>query len=159
MKLLRFHQKIFALVTSVAFMTFISLAMSQPPAVPAEGPADSKKSAPASRVKPQVIYHLSKSSSDAAALHAQAKAENNALPIDSSMPISLQLAHANANAAAAQATSPTPNAQNQLKATGDQKQPRNKTVAKKVKTRSPAGTRSVRTAPAKVPGARHGNNP
>jgi hypothetical protein len=62
----------------------------------------SKKSAP-SRTKPQVIYHLPPSSNYAATLHSQAKGQGNELPIDSSMPTSLQMSRANANAAAAQA--------------------------------------------------------
>jgi hypothetical protein len=55
------------------------------------------------RPKPQVIYHLPRSSNYAATLHSQAKGQNNDLPIDSDMPTSLQLSRANANAAAAKA--------------------------------------------------------
>ena len=151
----RFHQKFFLLIVLTALAAFSPLALSQPQSAPAERPADSKKTAPALRVRPQVIYHLSKSSGDAAALHSQAKADNNALPIDAGMPTSLQLAHANANAAAAQANTPAPNKQFQTKDAGGPKQRRN--VTKTVKTRSPAATPPVRTAPAKTPGAKHSN--
>jgi hypothetical protein len=69
-------------------------------AQPTETP--SKKNA-VLRTKPQVIYHLPPSSDYAATLHSQAKGQSNELPIDSSMPTSLQMSRANANAAAAQA--------------------------------------------------------
>jgi hypothetical protein len=65
---------------------------------PEIGPAPSRRS----RARPQVIYHLAPASNYAATLHSQAKRQNNELPIDSSMPTSLQTSHANANAAAAQ---------------------------------------------------------
>src|SRR5205809_2424035 len=58
---------------------------------------------PVARPRPQVIYHLPPSSNYAATLHSQAKGQNNDLPVDSSMPTSLQISRANANAAAAQA--------------------------------------------------------
>ena len=64
-------------------------------------PGANKK--PVARTKPQVIYHLPPSSNYAATLHSQAKGQNNDLPVDASMPISLQMSRANANAAAAQA--------------------------------------------------------
>ena len=62
------------------------------------------------RAKPQIIYHLPPSSPYGERLHSQAKVQNNELPIDDSMPLSLQTAHANANAAAAaqQSATPTP---------------------------------------------------
>ena len=50
-----------------------------------------------------MIYHLPASSNYAATLHSQAKGQSNDLPVDSSMPTSLQISRANANAAAAQA--------------------------------------------------------
>ena len=80
----------------------------QPPAPPA--PAELQTAAPP-RVKPQVIYHLPRTATYAATLQSQAKGQSNALPIDSSMPISLQISRAAANAAAAQAErepSPSP---------------------------------------------------
>ena len=43
------------------------------------------------RAKAQVIYHLPPSSNYAATLHSQAKGQNNDLPVDSSMPTSLQI--------------------------------------------------------------------
>jgi hypothetical protein len=80
----------------------------------AEPPEASTKK-PVARPRPQVIYHLPASSNSAATLHSQAKGQGNDLPIDSSMPTSLQISRANANAAAAQAreqpvASPTPEA-------------------------------------------------
>jgi hypothetical protein len=79
--------------------------------VRAEPPETPSKKSATSRTKPQVIYHLPPSSNYAATLHSQAKGQGNELPIDSSMPTSLQMSRANANAAAAQAQqqeSPTP---------------------------------------------------
>jgi hypothetical protein len=78
----------------------------------AEAPEVSTKK-PVARPRPQVIYHLPASSNSAATLHSQAKGQNNDLPVDSSMPTSLQISRANANAAAAEAreqpvASPTP---------------------------------------------------
>lgn len=68
----------------------------------AEQPPAESKSAPAPRAKPQVIYHLPRTSTYAATLHSQAKGQSNVLPIDSDMPVSLQMSRAAANAAAAQ---------------------------------------------------------
>jgi hypothetical protein len=56
------------------------------------------------RQKPQIVYNLGSASRETAeALHAQSKAADVSLPIDGSMPISLQVARANANANAAAA--------------------------------------------------------
>jgi hypothetical protein len=78
----------------------------------AESPETGSNKNTASRTKPQVIYHLPPASNYAAILHSQAKSQNNDLPIDSSMPTSLQMSRANANAAAAHqqetATPPPP---------------------------------------------------
>lgn len=121
MKLLRFHNNVFAFVAVLALTTIASFLQAQPPSTSADGP-EVKKTVTAARIKPQVIYRLPRSSNDAAALHAQAKTENNMLPIDSNMPTSLQLARSNANAtAAAQTPSPGPSAQNQLQDTGGRK--------------------------------------
>jgi hypothetical protein len=68
-------------------------------AQPPDAPSTKK---PVARPRPQVIYHLPASSNSAATLHSQAKGQNNDLPVDSSMPTSLQISRANANAAAAQ---------------------------------------------------------
>ena len=73
----------------------------QPPAM-TPAPAEAK-TAPPPRAKPQVIYHLPRSSSYAATLHSQAKTQSHPLPIDSSMPPSLQMSRAAANEAAARA--------------------------------------------------------
>jgi hypothetical protein len=75
-------------------------------------PPDSGKKAAASRTRPQIIYHLPPASNYAATLHSQAKTQNNELPVDSSMPTSLQNANTNANAAQQQAT-PRPPVQEQ----------------------------------------------
>ncbi len=80
----------------VALLALTGTVLAQPPET---GP----NKTPAVRTKPQVIYHLPPSSNYAATLHSQAKGQNNDLPIDSSMPASLQMSRANANAAAAQA--------------------------------------------------------
>lgn len=66
-------------------------------------PPAEAKTAPSPRAKPQVIYHLPRSSSYAATLHSQAKTQSHPLPIDSSMPLSLQMSRAAANEAAARA--------------------------------------------------------
>jgi hypothetical protein len=91
-----------------ALFALASAVLAQPPDAPTKKPV--------SRPRPQVIYHLPSSSNSAAALHSQAKGQNNDLPIAGSMPTSLQTSHANANAAAAQAreqpvTSPSPDAE------------------------------------------------
>jgi len=70
--------------------------------VVAESPDSGPNKSAASRTRPQVIYHLPPASNYAATLHSQAKGQNNELPIDSSMPTSLQMSRTNANAAAAQ---------------------------------------------------------
>lgn len=77
---------------------FASLAVT----VFAEAPDLVPKKAPA-RSRPQIIYHLPPASNSAATLHSQAKGRNNDLPVDSSMPTSLQMSHARANEAAAAA--------------------------------------------------------
>src|SRR6266850_4534006 len=63
-------------------------------------PPDASTKKPVARPRPQVIYHLPSSSNSAATLHSQAKGQNSDLPIDTSMPTSLQISRANANAAA-----------------------------------------------------------
>ena len=144
MRLSRFDNTFLGFVFAIGFLLPAPMSRSQPPSTPSEGPAELKKSAPVLRVKPQVIYRLPRTPSDVAALHAQAKAESYALPIDSSMPTSLQLARSNANAAAA---SPSPDAHNQVAQADDRKVPRNKVA----KTRSAHASHS-----AKGPGAQHG---
>jgi hypothetical protein len=78
----------------VALLALTGTLLAQPP--------DASKKKPVARPRPQVIYHLPSSSNSAATLHSQAKGQNNDVPIDSSMPQSLQISRANANAAAAQ---------------------------------------------------------
>ena len=72
-------------------------------AVCAQPPDQAPNKKPVARTKPQVIYHLPPSSNYAATLHSQAKGQNNDLPVDSSMPTSLQIPRPNANPAAARA--------------------------------------------------------
>lgn len=72
----------------------------QPPAM-TPPPAEAKTAPP--RTKPQVIYRLPRNSSStyAATLHSQAKTQSHPLPIDGSMPPSLQMSRNAANEAAA----------------------------------------------------------
>jgi hypothetical protein len=107
------HHSITFLFTSVMAIGALAPAVvgEQPPALP-PAQAESKKTPTPPQSKPQVIYHISRG--DVAALHAQAKTQRNALPIDSSMPPSLQMSRAAANEAAAKAAatqqpSPSPN--------------------------------------------------
>ena len=110
----------------------------------AESPETGANKSAASRPRPQVIYHLPHTSNYAATLHSQAKAQNNDLPIDSSMPTSLQMSRANANASSA----PEQEQPNPL--------PRERHVKIKVHSnRSPAGQRSFINSPGR--GNSHGN--
>ena len=103
-----FHLRLLVLIAFAAIWGLGFAARAEQPPVAAQPPAESK-SAPSPRAKPQVIYHLPRTSTYAATLHSQAKGQSNALPIDSSMPISLQMSRAAANAAAAQTQEePTP---------------------------------------------------
>lgn len=100
------------------------------------------------RPKPQVIYHLPRSSNYAATLHSQAKGQNNDLPIDGGMPTSLQISRSNANAAAAKAreeanTAPPEQRQQQVR------QPR-------VKSHKAQSVRVFRPHPGKEKGPGHG---
>lgn len=158
MNLPRFHKIIFVFIgVLIPIFGFSPATHAQPPPTPAEGPSDAKKAA-APRVKPQVIYHVPRVSGTAAALHAQAKAENNALPIDANMPISLQMTRAAANAEAAQ-VSPTPaNTSNQDGVTPrGVRHPRQK--VQRGNTRSIAPHQAIRGRPATAgrrSGAGHG---
>lgn len=110
----------------------------------AESPETGPNRSAASRTRPQVIYHLPPASNYAATLHSQAKGQNSELPIDGSMPTSLQMSRGNANAAAAQ----------QLQATPPPLQERH--VQLKVRSnRSPVRQRSVIHSPGRGNG--HGN--
>ena len=62
-------------------------------------PAQVKTAPP--RSKPQIIYRLPRNSNYASTLHSQAKTQSHPLPIDDSMPPSLQMSRAAANEAAA----------------------------------------------------------
>ena len=70
---------------------------------PAPPPPPAVKTVPPPKAKPQIIYHLPRDPSYAATLHSQAKNQSHPLPIDNSMPPSLQLSRATANEAAARA--------------------------------------------------------
>jgi hypothetical protein len=74
----------------------------------AESPETGLTKTAVSRTRPQVIYHLPPAPNYAATLHSQAKGQNAELPIDNSMPTSLQMSRANANAAAAPQLQTTP---------------------------------------------------
>jgi hypothetical protein len=114
--------------------------------VRAEPPETPSKKSATSRTKPQVIYHLPPSSNYAATLHSQAKGQGNELPIDSSMPTSLQMSRANANAAATQQQSPTP-------------PPQERSVKR---PKLPSHRSQARTGPSVKsigPGNSHGNKP
>lgn len=96
----RFHRRLARLVLPALLSFVVSSARAEPPATPHE---NASKNPPSARSKPQVIYHLPPSSAYAATLHSQAKRQGNSLPIDSSMPTSLQMSRAAANSAAAEA--------------------------------------------------------
>ena len=68
-----------------------------------------------SGARPQVIYHLPPASNYAATLHSQAKSQNNELPVERSMPGSLQTSNANGNAAAAPSPTAIPQPERNLK--------------------------------------------
>jgi hypothetical protein len=92
----------------------------------AESPEAGSSKKAISRTRPQVIYHLPPASNYAATLHSQAKGQNNDLPIDDSMPISLQMSRANANAAAAQhqqTATPPPAQEPRVKTSGRSNRP------------------------------------
>ena len=97
-----FHYR-FCMLIALAAMCAAGFAAKaeQPPAM--SPPPAEVKAGPPRRAKPQVIYHLPRSSSYAATLHSQAKTQSHPLPIDSSMPPSLQMSRAAANEAAARA--------------------------------------------------------
>jgi hypothetical protein len=163
MNLHRFIRNVGALVIGIALMLIVSVARGESPAAaPAPDGSEVKKAVTgaAPRVQPQVIYRLPKSSQDAAAaLHSQAKAENTMLPIDSSMPTSLQLARSNANAAAAAAQTPSPasSPQLQLQDTGVRKQHSNSVTArpKSARPRTAAARNSAKAPPGKEAKGRH----
>ena len=98
--------------------------------------------------KPQVIYHLPRSASYPATLHSQAKNRTDLLPIDPSMPTSLQLSRSAANAAALQAEAEAANTP--APSSDDSVAPRPKRTVK----RSPAKGPRVHAV---SPGRGHGN--
>jgi hypothetical protein len=102
---LYFHHRFLVLI---AFVAIWGLGPAAPAEQPPTAPAAESKSTSAPRPKPQVIYHLPRTSTYAATLHSQAKGQSNALPIDSSMPTSLQISREAANARAQEEPSPSP---------------------------------------------------
>lgn len=60
----------------------------------AQSPENGPVKRPAPRAKPQVIYHLSRSSNYAASLHSQAKSQNSEMQDDDGGPVSLQMSRA-----------------------------------------------------------------
>jgi hypothetical protein len=122
----------------VALLALTGTVLAQPPETTAN-------KTPAARTKPQVIYHLPPKSNYAATLHSQAKGQNNDLPIDSSMPTSLQMSRANANAAAAQAQQDAATA------------PPNEPSGKSLKLQSKRSVHSRPSVKAKGRGSSHGN--
>lgn len=120
-------------------------AHAEPPAGQTEPSAKALASA---RSKPQVIYHLPRAENYPATLHSQAKGRTDQLPVDASMPTSLQLSRSNANAAALQAEAETANTP----------------APRPEKSMTPRPKRSVKRSPAKSPrvhvispGRGHGN--
>ncbi len=107
--------------------------LAEPPATAPETRA--VKTPPPRGNKPQVIYHVRPASNYAATLHAQEKTQDNDLPVDNSMPTSLQLSRANANAAAAEARA-------RQEAAERQRQSKRPKAHKKQTTRSPMSVKS-----------------
>lgn len=98
----RFHYRLSVVIAfAVIWGPGFAAQAEQPPTM--SPPPAEVKTAPPPRAKPQVIYHLPRNSSYAATLHSQAKNQSHPLPIDSSMPPSLQMSRAAANEAAARA--------------------------------------------------------
>ncbi|HVF72508.1 MAG TPA: hypothetical protein VM940_12950 [Chthoniobacterales bacterium] len=95
------HRLSFAVVVSVGLF-LRATACAEPPSAPSD-PGTNAKAGGLPRSKPQVIYHLPRASNYAATLHSQAKRPGTLLPVDTSMPTSLQLSRSAANAEALQA--------------------------------------------------------
>lgn len=94
----------FLFTSMMAICALAPAAVAEQPAVSPPAPAESKKTPAPARTKPQVIYRVPKA--DVAALHAQAKSQNEVLPVDGNMPTSLQMSRAAANDASAKAAAP-----------------------------------------------------
>jgi hypothetical protein len=118
----------------------------QPPNV-TPPPAEAKVAQPP-RAKPQIIYRVPRTASYTATLHSQSKTQSHPLPIDSSMPISLQMSRAAANEAAARAEQEQFASANQPKKTVNR--PKTQSVRPKVHTRGPSKARG--------PGKAHGQS-
>ena len=104
MKPFHFHSIAFLFTSVMAICALPPLVAAEQPAVSPQPLTESKKAPAPPRAKPQVIYHVSRA--DAAALHAQAKSQTDALAVDSNMPTSLQMSRNAANEAAAKAAAP-----------------------------------------------------
>ena len=139
-----FHYRLCLLIACAAIWGASSvLRAEQPPAV-TPPPAEAKVVRPP-RSKPQIIYRLPRSPSYAATLHSQSKTHSHPLPIDSSMPISLQMSRAAANEAAARAEQEQAASENQPNNARIPRQqrvkPRMQSVRPKVHPRGPSKAR------------------
>ena len=134
-----------SLAAALTLLFCLPLAADPPPA---KTDANSSSSQSA-RSKPQVIYHLPRSSTYSATLHSQAKTQNNLLPVDGQMPTSLQLSRSAANAEALEARQ---EAERTATPPADQNARQQKQTIKRSRLKTPA----VRTfAPGR--GKSHGN--
>jgi hypothetical protein len=142
-----FH-RLFILVSFTAMCGIASLVRAEQPPVVAAGPES--KNPPAPRLKPQVIYHLPPASNYAAALHSQAKTQRDALPVDSNMPASLQMAHGAANEAAVKAQQDPASPHRNIKESA--KSPAPRMVKPQIRVQQPA-----KHGKGQGPGKPHGN--
>lgn len=82
----RVDYRICGLIALAAIWAPSFVAQAEQPSPKSPPPAAESKAAPPPRAKPQVIYHLPRTSSYAATLHSQAKGQSTPLPIDNSAP-------------------------------------------------------------------------
>ena len=116
------------LAAAIMLLSCLPMGAESPPAKP-----DSANSV--SRTKPQVIYHLPRSSTYSATLHSQAKTQNNLLSVDSQMPTSLQLSRSAANAEAVEARR---EAERTANSPEDQASPQQTRTIKRSRSKAPA---------------------
>jgi hypothetical protein len=148
------HRRIPVLIAFAAMWapSFVTKA-DQPPAM--SPPPAEVKAAPPPRAKPQVIYHLPRSSSYAATMHSQAKTQSHPLPIDGGMPPSLQMSRAAANEAAARAQQEQQFQRAQQSAPKVASPPQQRINRPKVQSRQPQ-MRKHGPGKARGPGSSHG---
>ena len=82
----RVDYRICGLIALAAIWAPSFVAQAEQPSPKSPPPAAESRAAPPPRAKPQVIYHLPRTSSYAATLHSQAKGQSTPLPIDNSAP-------------------------------------------------------------------------